>query len=187
MNRDNRDNASQPLVVFLDSGDTIIDESTEVRDEHDIVVRAETIPGAVELVKTLKERGYLLALVADGYAQSFKNMFVQHGIWDCFDAYITSEHVGAFKPSPRMFKAAVGALDLSERDYGRIVMVGNNLARDIKGANELGLISVHLDWTPRYPKLPSDDSERPDYTIGQPLELLELLDRLSGIQIAAEG
>jgi FMN phosphatase YigB (HAD superfamily) len=139
------------------------------------------------MVKALEQRGYRIALVADGYAQSFKNMFIQHGIWDCFEAHITSDRIGASKPDPRMFNAAVRALNLSEQDHGRIVMVGNNLARDIKGANQQGIISVHLNWTPRYPKTPADDSERPDYTISEPLELLNLVEQLSDQLLAKRG
>ncbi|MNJ71330.1 hypothetical protein D3C77_678590 [compost metagenome] len=58
-------------------------------------------------------------------------------------------------------------------------MVGNNLSRDIKGANEIGMTSVFMAWTPRYPHTPTDDSERPDYVIYEPLELLELVERLN--------
>ncbi|WP_233531846.1 hypothetical protein [Paenibacillus alkalitolerans] len=61
------------LIIFLDSGDTIIDEATEVREDDGIVIRADVIPGADVMVKTLSERGYTLVLVADGEAQSFKN------------------------------------------------------------------------------------------------------------------
>lgn len=174
------------IIVFLDSGDTIIDEGTEIRDEHDVVIKANVIPGADTMVKTLAERGYTLALVADGLAQSFKNMFIQHGIYDYFTTMIYSETIKASKPSPRMFKAAIGALDLNESDCSRIVMVGNNLSRDIKGANQMGIISVHLDWTPRYPKTPADESERPDYTISQPLELIDLIERLNREYIEAQ-
>lgn len=167
------------LIVFLDSGDTIIDESTEIRDSDGIVLKADVIPGADVMVKTLAEKGYTLALVADGTAQSFKNVLTQHGLYDCFSTLIMSENIKASKPSPRMFKAAVGALDLSERDYGRIVMVGNNLSRDIKGANSLGITSVFLSWTPRYPKVPADAGEKPDYTISTPLELVQLVEKLN--------
>jgi len=172
------------LIVFLDSGDTIIDESTEVRDDKGIVVTADVIPGADAMVKTLAERGYTLALVADGEAQSFANMFALHGIYDCFQAFIVSEHIRARKPSPRMFKAAMGALDLDESDKRRIIMVGNNLSRDIKGANQMGIVSVHLNWTTRYPKTPADASEMPDYTITEPLQLLDLVERLNGELLA---
>jgi FMN phosphatase YigB (HAD superfamily) len=167
------------LIVFLDCGDTIIDESTEVRDEHDIVIHANVIPGADVMVKTLAERGYTLAIVADGYAQSFKNILTENGLYDYFATMVYSETVKAYKPSSRMFKAAIGALNLTEQDCSRIVMVGNNLSRDVKGANAMGITSIFLSWTPRYPKLHVDDSEIPDYTISDPLELIELVEKLN--------
>jgi putative hydrolase of the HAD superfamily len=167
------------LIIFIDSGDTIIDEGTEIRDEQDVVVKANVIQGADKMIKTLYDKGYTLVLVADGLAQSFKNILVQNGIYDCFKAFICSENIRACKPSPRMFKAAMGALELEESDIHRIVMVGNNLSRDIKGANDMGITSIHLAWTPRYPKNPRDISESPDYTIYEPLELIELVEKLN--------
>ncbi|MGG1516269.1 HAD family hydrolase [Paenibacillus oryzisoli] len=170
---------AKKLIVFLDCGDTIIDEGTEIRDDQDIVIQADLIPGADVMVRTLAERGYTLALVADGRAQSFKNMLTDHGLYDYFTTMIYSETIKAAKPSPRMFKAALGALDLSEQDCSRIVMVGNNLSRDIKGANQMGITSIFLSWTPRYPKVHGDESEMPTYTIGHPVELIELVERLN--------
>ncbi|SFL11639.1 putative hydrolase of the HAD superfamily [Paenibacillus sp. 1_12] len=167
------------LIVFLDCGDTIIDEGTEIRDDHDIVLTAKVIPGADIMVKTLAERGYTLAIVADGYAQSFKNILTENGLYDYFATMVYSETVKAYKPNSRMFKAAIGALDLTEQDCSRIVMVGNNLSRDIKGANEMGITSIFLSWTPRYPKLHADESEIPDYTISEPLELIDLVEKLN--------
>ncbi|WP_282936004.1 HAD family hydrolase [Paenibacillus sp. RC67] len=176
-----QENAMEPkkLIIFLDCGDTIIDEGTEIRDEHDIVIQADIIPGADIMVKTLAERGYTLAIVADGYAQSFKNILTQNGLYDYFTTMVYSETVKAFKPSPRMFKAAIGALDLTEQDCSRIIMVGNNLSRDVKGANQMGITSVFLSWTPRYPKQHADDSEKPDYIINEPTELIELAEKLN--------
>jgi FMN phosphatase YigB (HAD superfamily) len=171
--------SEKKLILFLDSGDTIVDERTEIRDDEGIVISASLIPGSDVMVRTLFERGYTLALVADGDAQSFKNVFTQHGLYDYFSAMIYSENIKATKPSPRMFKAAAGALELNEQDYSRIVMVGNNLSRDIKGANALGIISVFLSWTSRYPHTPADDSERPVHTIRDPLDLLDLVERLN--------
>lgn len=51
------------LIIFTDSGDTIIDESTQVFDERGIVVRADFIPGAGEALRQLKDEGYRIALV----------------------------------------------------------------------------------------------------------------------------
>jgi putative hydrolase of the HAD superfamily len=57
-------------------------------------------------------------------------------------------------------------------------MVGNNLERDIRGANQLGVISIWLDWAPRRSKIPADEHEVPAYTIKQPRELLAVLAQL---------
>lgn len=167
------------LIIFLDCGDTIIDEGTEIRDDHDVVIKADVIPGADQMVKTLAERGYRIAMVADGLAQSFKNLMTQHGLYDCFETMIYSECIKALKPDPRMFLAAMGAMELEPQDRSRIIMVGNNLKRDVRGANLVGITSVHLDWTPRYTKTPADDCEIPDYTIHEPMELVELVEKLN--------
>ncbi len=169
---------NKKLIIFIDSGDTIIDEGTEIRDDEDVVLKADPIPGMVEVVKSLYEQGYTLALVADGLAQSFKNIFKQNDIYDYFTTMIYSETIKQKKPHPSMFKAAIGALNLSEADIGRIIMVGNNLKRDIKGANQMGIISVFYDWSPRYPRIPEDEDQKPDFIIRRPEELLTLVEEL---------
>ena len=166
------------LAICLDSGDTLVDEATEVKDAHGVTQRAELIPGAYELVLALKQRGYPLALVADGPTGTFRNVLPAHGLWDAFDAFAISGEVGVEKPDARMFRAALDQLGIAPAEYGRTLMLGNYLARDIKGANALGMISVWLDGAPRRPKIPVDASERPHYTIKQPLDLLPLLDEL---------
>ena len=170
------------LAVCLDCGDTLVDESTEVRDEHGIVRRAELIPGAANMVRELKRRGYKLALVADGPASTFHNILTAHHLFHLFDALAISEQVGVSKPDARMFTHALDQLGLTPKYYGRVVMVGNYLARDIKGANQLGLISVWLDWAPRRPKIPADETEVPRYTIKTPAELAPLIKSLESKQ-----
>ena len=176
---DKHDAEQKKLIIFMDCGDTIIDEGTEIRDEEGTVISGHVIPGADVAVKTLAERGYRLAIVADGTAQSFKNLLTANGLYDCFETLIYSEPIKAVKPSPRMFKAAIGAMDLTEEDRSRIIMVGNNLSRDVKGANRMGITSVFLSWTSRYPKEPADEWEVPNYTIANPLELIELVESLN--------
>lgn len=165
-------------IIFFDCGDTIIDEGTEIRDEYQTVLKADIIPGADIMIKALAKKGYTLAIVADGLAQSFDNLLKQHELIEYFSTLIYSENIGICKPDSRMFEAAIEALNLTEEDYKRIIMVGNNLSRDVKGANDMGIKSVFLDWTPRYPKTPSEDSEIPNYTISMPLELVDLVEKL---------
>lgn len=166
------------LIVCLDSGDTIIDEGTEVKDKNDIVLKARCIPGAEEAVRELHRLGFMLIMIADGYRASFERVYHDNGMGPLFSARIYSEDVGAAKPDARMFEAALAAAGLTRADLRRMMMVGNNLARDIKGANRMGMISVHLAWTTRYPREPRDPEEIPRYTICEPAELVPLVLRL---------
>ncbi|MBQ6382138.1 MAG: HAD-IA family hydrolase [Clostridia bacterium] len=170
--------SEKKLIIFTDIGDTIIDEGTEIRDEHGIVLRAECIPGARETTLRLHEAGYTIAMVADGRSASFHHMMDQHGLSPVFDAWIISEEVGEDKPSPKMFESAMKALGLTEADKPRIIMIGNNVIRDMRGANRFGIRSVLLDWSDRRsfePQLPEDV---PAYRIHTPEELFPLAERL---------
>jgi putative hydrolase of the HAD superfamily len=165
------------LVLFIDSGDTLVDEGAQVWDKG-IVVETGLIPGAAAALRLIRSRAYTIALVADGEEKSFDNVYRQHGLEDCFDARAISGILGTQKPDPRMFQAAMDQLGLSEGDKGRIVMAGNNLQRDVRGANLFGIASVWIDWSPRYPRESRDRHEIPDYTIHTPAELPPLLEKL---------
>ena len=169
---------NKQLIIFTDSGDTIIDEATQIRDERDIVLEAQCIPGADKVLRQLDEEGYTIALVADGEWESFQNVFSKNGLGVCFDAWIVSEVVGKQKPEPIMFETACEKLGLTEADKKRVVMIGNNLKKDIAGANRQGMISVWLDWSPRYFHTVEEPDWQPDYTIHTPQELLPLIHRL---------
>ena len=169
---------NKKLIIFTDSGDTIIDEATQVYDGRHIVQEAKFIPEADKVLRQLHEEGYTIALVADGDWDSFQNVYRRTGLDDCFDAWVVSEVVGQQKPAAIMFETAYEQLGLTEADKRRIVMIGNNLKKDVAGANRQGLISVWLDWSPRYFHTVEEPDWQPDYTVHTPLELLELIHRL---------
>lgn len=165
-------------IIFMDSGDTIVDEATEKRNEEGLVIHADLIPGAGEMLRSLYEEGYIVAMVADGEEQSFRNIYEENGLAHCFTTRTISEIVGVQKPAKEMFQDAMRKNSLSDDDKKRILMVGNNLKKDIVGANRFGIISVLLDWSPRYNMIPNKEEEQPDYVIHQPQELLELVKKL---------
>lgn len=166
------------LIIFTDSGDTIIDESTQVFDERGIVTKAECIPGAGETLKELKEEGYRIALVADGNWESFQNVYRENGLGYCFEEWIVSEIVGEEKPSRSMFDTAMEQMGLTEIHKPFIVMIGNNLKKDVAGANRYGITSVWLDWSPRYFHTVEEPDWQPDYTVKTPEELKKLIGEL---------
>jgi phosphoglycolate phosphatase-like HAD superfamily hydrolase len=166
-------------AIFLDCGDTLIDERTEEKlPGSEVVIKADLIPGAKEMMDALKAAGHKLILVADGPRQTFVNMLTHHGLWDHFDAHIISEDIGVHKPDAAMFDAALKAAGLTRADTWRTVMVGNNLSRDICGANPLGITSIFMAWSTLRTHKPANPSEVADYRIEEPSQLPALLDRL---------
>lgn len=166
------------LAVCFDFGDTLVDEASEVKDDAQTTLRAELIPGAAELLHELNRRGYPLGLVADGRPGTYFNVLGHYGLDKFFDAWAISEELGVLKPDRRMFVHALERLGIGPEQYSRTLMLGNRLDRDVRGANALGMISVWIDWSPRYAKLPADPSEQPRFRVREPLDLLGVIDEL---------
>lgn len=166
------------IVIFTDCGDTLVDESTEVRDARGVVIHCELIPGAKEALLALHARGHRIALVADGMTDSFVSILREHGIAHVFETLVISDAVGVEKPDPRMFTEAMREMGLTQADTSRIVMIGNNIRRDVAGANRMGICSILLSFTPRYRMQPTAEDQTPDYVVEMPLQLPPLLEQL---------
>lgn len=171
-------NNIKDLIIFIDSGDTLADESTEIMDENGNVVYSELFEGARETLLKLYESGFTIALVADGTRVSFDNIYGKHGLNHCFAARAISEEVGCVKPCGKMFYHAMNELGLKDTDKDRIVMIGNNLRRDITGANRFGITSILAGYSPRYDMRPKNADEFPDYVVASPKELIGLIEQL---------
>lgn len=168
----------QKLIIFWDSGDTIVEEKTEKRDEREIVYYAELHEGCKEMLEQLYAEGYTMALVADGEVESFKNVYEQHELSHVFKTRAISEALPDRKPAAIMFQTAFDGLKLTSEDKKRVVMIGNNLIRDVVGANRYGITSILFDWSPRYDMNPKNEEETPKYTVHTAKELIELLHKL---------
>lgn len=165
-------------AICFDFGDTLDDQGTEIKDGALTTLRAELIPGVTALILELRRRGYPLAVISNGPVGSIQNVLGVHGILDHFEVCAVSQGLGVEKPDARIFTYALDHLGVPRDQAGRTVMVGNELAADVAGANLMGMISVWLDWAPRHSKVPANDLEIPQYTIRQPLDLLPVIDEL---------
>jgi|LSQX01.1.fsa_nt_gb putative hydrolase of the HAD superfamily len=164
-------------LFCFDLGDTIMIEETEVKDHTKTTLRAEIFPGMKEALVLLKEKGLKLALVADTRPGTYVNVLKQHGLFGLFDAFAISEELGTEKPDPRMFQTVLDQLNVSAEEA---VMCGNNLARDIAGANALGMTTIWFHWNDRYPTSPPSELAVPDYTVRSAAEFLDLVKELLG-------
>jgi FMN phosphatase YigB (HAD superfamily) len=166
------------IALLFDLGDTIMVEESEIKDAEGTTLRADLISGMAEALGQFHDQGYRLALVADSRPNTPPNVLRQHGLLPLFETLAISEVVGCSKPDAEIFRAALDALGIPESDYGRVVMVGNNLERDVAGANRLGLISVFFHWNDRRRSQPETDEEQPRFTVTFPSQLIALIDRL---------
>jgi FMN phosphatase YigB (HAD superfamily) len=166
------------VALLFDLGDTIMIEESEIKDASGTTLQAHLLPGTAEMLRRFKAQGHALGLVADSRPDTPINVLRQHGLLELFDTLTISEVVGASKPAPGIFRTALEELGILESDYGRVVMVSNNLERDIVGTNRLGLISIYFYWNDRGRSQPLTDEERPQYTVTSIAKLVALIEKL---------
>ncbi|AQL44242.1 hypothetical protein BV210_16645 [Halorientalis sp. IM1011] len=104
----------------------------------------ETEPNVVETIRALDDAGLYLGIVSDIDTAEAHRMLDQFGVDDAFDGVTTSEAVGYKKPDQRMFD---DALDRSDVDPARSLMVGDRYDHDMQGGKAAGLDTVAYNGT----------------------------------------
>jgi putative hydrolase of the HAD superfamily len=138
-----------------------------------LVEHRKLVPGTIEMLDVVKERGYAIGLVSDvawGLPSEYPQRdmdFFQLG--DYFDDMVFSTDVGLRKPHPKVFKIALANLGANA---GESLFVGNSLQCDVKGALGVGMTAI-LKRSSYYQP---DDSIVPDATVDQWSDLTAILE-----------
>ncbi|MGD0056379.1 MAG: HAD-IA family hydrolase [Methanomassiliicoccales archaeon] len=131
------------------------------------------VPGAVEMLERIRDRGLLVGLVSDvawGLPSEYPLNDLRYFQLDgYFDDMVFSKYVGLRKPNPRIFKIALWNLDVKSADSA---FIGNSLQADIKGAKGVGMLAV-LKESKYYQH---DDNVIPDGRVADWSEIDLLLD-----------
>lgn len=129
-------------------------------------------PDVKDTLKQLKKK-YRLAAVSDGQSVWARAELNAVGLSDFFDSLIVSGDYGYRKPDVRLFKKALKKTGLSADE---VIFIGNDLYRDIYGANLAGMKSVFF-------KSNQGDHDfknaRPDYTVNTFKELKKAVDLIA--------
>ncbi|HIH09758.1 MAG TPA: TIGR02253 family HAD-type hydrolase [Candidatus Diapherotrites archaeon] len=96
----------------------------------------EPYPHVRSTLIALKKKGLRLAIVSDAPKLKAWMRLTEMGIADFFDVVVTLDDTGKAKPHAMPFKAAVKELSCAPAE---ILFVGDNPARDIKGAKDAGM------------------------------------------------
>jgi putative hydrolase of the HAD superfamily len=117
-------------------------------------------PGALDTLHYLKNRGFHLALLTNGGADIQRRKVERFGLEAIFDYILIEGEFGVGKPDERVYRSAMDKFNVSAKETW---MIGDDLQRDLSGAQKLGIFSIWVDW--RGTGLPSSSLVKPDHII----------------------
>lgn len=126
--------------------------------------------GVSETLDTLRQRGIHLGIVSNIDDDQLDHLLEIAGIGSSFDSILSSEQAQSCKPDPSIFEEALRRAGCAAREA---LFVGDTLAQDIVGANNVGLQSVLL-WH-RDDRDPPTEAPRPRHVIRRIPDLLDLV------------
>jgi len=127
-------------------------------------------PGAIELLRSLRERGCKLGIVTNGFSETHREKIKVLQIGEYFDAIFIADEVGMIKPDPLLFAHACTTLGSAP---ARSAMVGDRYERDVRGALEAGLYAVWLNVRDEHVPAGAPPPDATCRTIGEVLGALE--------------
>ncbi|HSX37688.1 MAG TPA: YjjG family noncanonical pyrimidine nucleotidase [Chlamydiales bacterium] len=126
--------------------------------EHQLILHAEWIEGAEELLETLQSFSIPIAFVTNGFTHLQRNKQKKLGFSRFSQIMVVSEECGVAKPHPKIFQTA---LDLIPSEPSQTLMIGDSLTSDGQGARNL---QIPFCWyNPQ--KLPNPFDWKPDIVI----------------------
>ncbi|MBQ7295798.1 MAG: YjjG family noncanonical pyrimidine nucleotidase [Clostridia bacterium] len=127
------------------------------------------LAGAKELISELNSDGYNLYIVTNGIEKTQKKRLGKAGILSYFKELFVSETIGHQKPKKEYFDYVLA--HISERDKSKVLLIGDSLTSDIKGALNADIPCAWLRHNPA-----ADSGElKPDFIIANISEVKTLL------------
>jgi putative hydrolase of the HAD superfamily len=104
----------------------------------------EALPGAGDVLETLRSRGTRIALICDtgmSPGRVVRELLDRAGLLPYLEVLVFSNEVGVPKPHPSMFEAALGPLGVASADA---VHVGDLRRTDVQGGRGYGMGTVRI-------------------------------------------
>jgi len=128
--------------------------------------------GVFKTLKELKNQGIKTVIVSDLTTHIQLRKMKKLKINKYIDFLITSEEAGREKPHPSMFLLALNKVNHLPENA---IMVGDNAAKDIEGANAINMTSILIGNRAGEKE---ESLKRPDYYIKEIPEILKILEKL---------
>ena len=129
----------------------------------------DTIPGAKDLLSTLKKSGHKLYVVTNGIDFVQKRRLRNTGFNSFFDDIFISQKIGYQKPDARFFKNVFN--ELSEFNPDDTLIIGDSLTSDIQGGHNANIDSIW--YNPK--SSPIDKKITPTYQVNKLQDILQIV------------
>jgi putative hydrolase of the HAD superfamily len=113
-------------------------------------------PYTKEILQWLRDKGYILHLITNGFEKTQHNKLLYSGLTAFFNEIITSEGSNSLKPNKEIFEFA---LDKCCADKAECIMIGDSIEVDIIGAMNAGIDQVYVNYLGVEPEI------RPTYMV----------------------
>nr|WP_138506918.1 YjjG family noncanonical pyrimidine nucleotidase [Nostoc sp. PA-18-2419] len=146
-------------------GDETLARKMDVLFLDALPTRRILFPYTIEILTYLKDKGYILHLITNGFEKTQHSKLQYSGLSPFFTEVITSEGSNSLKPHKEIFDYALSRAGATAKES---IMLGDNVEVDIVGAFNAGIDQVyvnHLDLEP---------SMKPTYTVRSLKELEDI-------------
>ena len=100
------------------------------------------VPGAKELLETLKAKGYRLFAASNSFGHLQRSRLEHAGILHYFEDTYISMDIGYDKPDIRFYQAALRRCGLMPHE---VLMIGDSMTTDVIGARAAGMDALYFD------------------------------------------
>ena len=131
------------------------------------------VEGGLEVIKTLKERGYALGIISNLIGENeIADWLREDGLEQYFDTVVVSSICHIRKPDPEIYRIGCRQLGL---EPAQCASVADNLSRDFTGAKAAGIGANILFISPeKLAKKTVTEENRPDYIVHKFIDILDL-------------
>jgi putative hydrolase of the HAD superfamily len=104
--------------------------------------KIEVFPHTFEILEHLREKGFELHLITNGFEKTQWCKLRNCGLDKYFTHVITSEASNSLKPKKEIF---LYAMDKANASVSECIMIGDNLNADIRGALDAGMHCIYVN------------------------------------------
>lgn len=142
-------------------------QALEEQFEERFFAEHELMPFARDILKKLSPQNKLV-VISNGTRQKQERILNDAKIANFFDDIFLAEEVGYSKPDPKFFQAVTQKLN--DTDPSKMIVIGDSLTADIKGANNSNLDSIWFN-----PHHLTASVIKPTYEVSQLNEILNII------------